>query len=274
MGVNNKFGRVAFVLFNRTRRIENLRLVFNVERAAGDFYAKLYLRIYNLAHEEYEFAHGDTIELFAGYENNVSRIFYGSVTNARTYREGVDDVTEIYAADNINPVDRVINKSYRKQTSLKAIIRDVAEEAEVQVAKLAFEDENINGILVLAEPFMHIMRKLARSFGLQWYLYDFALYVYRQKLQSPVLEFSANTGLLETPVLTEVGVNVKTLLEPSVKAGDTFNVVSLGVQDNRNLYSIERTVKLPTQVVQSVSHDGDTHGDIWYSQIEGYHANL
>jgi len=86
-----------------------------------------------------------------------------------------------------------------------------------------------------------------------------------------VLRINSGTGLLESPVLTLKGVDVKLLLESALKPNDFYEVGSAGVvvaQTGLELVDIfERG--LGVQKVESLVHTGDTHSNIWYTETIG-----
>lgn len=67
--------------------------------------------------------------------------------------------------------------------------------------------------------------------------------------------WSASTGLLPSPAQTTEGVIASALLSPSLRPGDGVRIVSEGYAGD--------------VVVREVRHAGDSHGQAWYTTIQG-----
>lgn len=279
MASNVKFNRQAKVTINNGKVIDGLRISFRVERVAGDAYAKLKLDIFNLVlRKENEVGNilnkGDVITLEAGYEDNVSVLFLGTITNIVITKVQIDTITTVYCSDNRNESRPLINSSYRNQSSLVSVISDIAFEANIDIAEISIDSQNIKGNLTYSKPFDEIMNSLANTYDFTWYVYNFELYLYQNRtanINKQVLLINASTGLLDTPILTQKGIDIKMLLEPSVKWKDIYEVQSGGLQlAQGNLEINDRiTAGEGRQSVLSVIHTGDTHSNTWFTEIEG-----
>jgi len=284
MASKKKFNRKIKILFSGDKKIEGLRVAFRVERIVADAYAKMKIDIYNLKTEkesenETAFKSGDPISVDAGYEGNVSTVFSGTIRNVQKVRSGVDIITTIFASDLKTENDKIISVSYRKQSKLTSLISDVAFEADIEIAEISVKSQNIKGKIVYAKKFSEIMNDLARSYNFTWYIFNGELYIYdinSANTKKEILVIDATTGLLDSPVLTQKGIDVKMLLEPSVKPMDRYEVRSGGVQLAQNgLEVVERLSNgLGLQTVLSVVHTGDTHATQWFTEIEGYRASV
>jgi len=277
MTSNIKFNRKIKASFNNGKFIEGLRMTFRVERVVFDAYAKLKLEIYNMNFKHGEqnslFERGDNVILEAGYANNVSVMFSGLINNVQSVRNGVDDIVTVFASDNVVGLD-LINVSYSAQTSLVSLLSDLAFEAGVDIAEISIKPQNILGKLSYSKKFGNIMNDLARTYKFTWFIYNGELYLYddvKANSAKTILQINASTGLLESPILTQKGIDVKMLLESSVKPMDIYEVKSGGLQFSQgNLEFVDViTQGNGLQKVLSVIHSGDTHGAAWYTEIEG-----
>jgi len=274
-----KFGRKLKASFNDGKYIEGLRMIFRIERVAGDAFAKLKLEIYNMSlknegEEESIFKEGDKVSLEGGYIENESVLFTGSIKNIQTVRQGVDTITTVFASDLNSSEEPIINSSYRKQISLISLISDIAFEADIDIAEISIKSQNLKSSVTYSKKFSSILDELGETYNFGWYIYNFELYLYDNdsaNSTNAILNINAKTGLLESPVLTQKGIDVKMLLEPSIRQKDRYEVQSGGLQFSQgNLELVESiTQGLGVQSVLSVVHTGDTHGTTWFTEIEG-----
>lgn len=272
-----KFKRFVQLTLNGGSRVfTDLKMVFRVERMIGDQLAKMTVDIYNILADENDSIVPDTpIKLEAGYEEVKGTIFAGVVTNINTFKQQSDVITRLYCSDSkIAQVMPMVNFSFTSSISLTDLISDIAFQADVDIAVLNHKANNVNKRTVISDTFGNVMDYLASSYNFRWNIFNGSLYVHdRDSANTANVAFVINafTGLLETPVLTGLGVNVKMLMEPSLKSSDRFIVESKGIELTQGglEFNEKLTEGLGVQQVQSLVHTGDTHGDMWYTEIIG-----
>ena len=141
MSSSVKFNRQLKVSFEDGKSIEDLRMIFRVERIAGDAFSKLKIDIYNMVQDnefgEAVIKEGDKIVIEAGYENNISTLFIGTIRNVQTVKSDLDIITSIFASDLNVESENIVNVSYRKQTDIVSLISDIAFEADIDIADLS-----------------------------------------------------------------------------------------------------------------------------------------
>ncbi len=278
-----KFDRKIKVSFNDEKSIEKLRMRFRVERVIGDSYSNLKLEIYNLilkkeGESESIFKEGDKVLVEAGYHRNISTLFTGSIRNIQVVKEGVDTITTVFASDLNTASEPVVNVSYRQQTSLVSLLSDIAFEADISIAEISVKENNLKGSVSYSKKFSLIMDSLADTYNFYWYIFNFDLYIYDNdsaNSNKEILKIDASTGLLETPVLTQKGIDIKMLLEPSVRPNDRYIVSSVGLVFSQGRLETSQAViqGRGLQSALSVIHTGDTHNNTWFTEIEGIRVN-
>ena len=259
------------------RCITELKMVFSVRRFIGDSVHTMTIDIYNLDNKGDEsniFMEHKLIQLDAGYDKLRGTLFQGIINNVNTFRDGNDIITRIYCRDAKEQVDKMITVTYSKSTNLNDLLKDIAAIAGLPIARQSIAFQNTNKAIVINKPFSEAMKDLADTFKFRFYVFNGALYLFdKEKGNSAqtTYEISAGTGLLETPILTTQGMNVKMLMEPKIKPSDRFVVRSGGVELVQG--GLEFNAKLTRgrgdQQVLSLVHTGDTHGDSWYTEIIG-----
>jgi len=265
-----------------------LRTVFNVKNDISNFANLGYIEIYNLAEstrnlisEEYQ-----RIRLSVGYgdEAGLSVLFDGEIRNVFHRRVDVDIITELYCADG----DSYLRKSITRRSSggdktLGQLIRELVSDLKDTKGKsIAIGEINvvldfvkIKGI-TFCETTAGTLNSLAASYNFNWFIENRKFYAVsaNRVLENQVTSIiSPQYGMISSPVLTDIGVDVKTLLNPSVRPGRKIKIQSAGTKVALGaLYfeNVSKTLGEGEYKVLRVTHTGDTRGDEWYSDIETF----
>lgn len=275
--MTSKFNRVAVIRgFTTSLLISGLRIVFKIERSPFDAVGRLQMDIYNanLSEQgETVMRLGERFILEGGYDGAVSAMFFGTVQNAAHFRQGEDRITRIWAGDFIEPFQAKLNLTFRNPKSLVDLINQMAKQVGINVVQFEISEANTVGSMTMDGTLSYELNNLAESFGFMWILKDNALHIVdKAGSNSNRFDVNAGTGMLEPPILTHQGMNIKMLLEPSIKPSDTFTVESGGLQLSQS--NLEYTELIDTgnkqvQVAYTVVHTGDTHSDTWFTEVEG-----
>lgn len=273
-----KINRVVQVKIDDEPLVDGLRIIFRVERLIGDSFATLVLQIYNLQNisssldENSAIKEDSKIELIAGYKAGTATLFIGPVRNVETFREVADRITIIYANDGMKINDPIVNLTVSNPRNLSTLFSDIAKNVGIEVADINIEDENIEGSVTFNDKFSTVMRSLTKKRKIFSHIYNQQLYIYSSgRTKTPKHIISAATGLLEPPILTSKGINVKMLLEPAIKNGDHYEVLSGGVQAAQGNLVFRELLSNGTgdQSVLSSAHIGDTHGNTFFTELIG-----
>lgn len=250
--------------------------MFTITRQIGGEISTANISIYNAAPEVRNslLSKGTTFAFNAGYKKSISNLFKGVVRNSNSYREGPDIITQIFGADLNSIVIPFISKTFSNSKNLINLISDLASEAGIKIGEINIKNNNQVGSIVFLSNFRDIMIELSNSFNFNWHIFNGLLFVNDSKIgnyKKLVFEVSAKTGLLETPILTEKGVNVKMLLESSIRPMDIYDVKSGGVRLSQSALEFNSlvTTGFGRQQALEVIHSGDTHSNIWFTEIEG-----
>jgi len=190
VAVKQKFNRVIELYLNAdTTPVKDLRMSFRVERFYGDVFAHLKIDIYNFnrrrqnAADEGELIieRGHFVQLFAGYEGSLSKIFSGYITNINTVRADVDSIITLWCSDSIGAEPIQVNLTLSKPKSLVNIITDLANHIKIKVGEIRLSAGGVLDSYTATKTFNAIMDDLGRTFDFDWYILNGEQNMYRQK---------------------------------------------------------------------------------------------
>ncbi|MGD8188577.1 phage protein [Brevibacillus ginsengisoli] len=220
---------------------------------------------------------GDTVIVEAGYEGEqYGMIFRGDVVNAiRGKDDGVTYKLSFYAL----PCDRALNLGGFVNTSLakgltqRDVVNNLASRAVVP-AKLGSISAGLSTakltrgkvIFGKAEDYYH---QVAKTNNATFYTNDGQVNISQFTDPPPtILDLSPESGLIGTPMQSDYHITFKCLLNPKINIGSWVHIQNSQIQaqaftpgqpayplDSAGLYRIIE-----------VRHQGDTHGDQWYTE--------
>jgi hypothetical protein len=258
----------------------DLRITFEIEKNLFGYPNLAKIVVYNLSvprateiSEEFT-----DVELKAGYGTNVITLFRGNIRNIENIRASVDTLTTIYAGDGEKPIRETnFTKTFAPGTSLSQMVNEIADAFGIPKAKLdgiQGKVRNLNG-LSFSGPAKELLNKLSDDYGFYWSIQDNQFVTQDRESYddaNTVIEVNKNTGMLGSPTITEIGANVKILLNPDAQPYRAFRIESTSAQlAVGNLFFRK---DLPTLGegffrINKVTHNGDTRGNNWYSTLEG-----
>ncbi len=268
--------------------VSALRISFKVERTIRREPNSLEIKIYNLSLQTRQWIQDTArsralalpltpgivrprklvfVELEAGYEEGMNRLFYGDVFIVRDRVEGADVITTVLASDggSRTRVARV-NRSFRRGTTPQQILDHLIEALGVQPgnAREVFRGVRLGNLsmyatgTVLSGSAVYEMDRFCDSAGLEWSVVDGALQLthVRRGLSDAAVDLNPNTGLIGSPIRESLRViKGKCFIQPDVTPGRMITVHSAEVNGDR--LRVYRT-----------THEGDTHGPNWYINWE------
>ena len=265
----------------RAKTIEGLRVVFNITKSLHSFPNLAKIDLYNPNQDSLallETKYSD-ISFNAGYVGNVRLLFKGQIRNVFQRKIGPDRVVTIFAGDGEQDwQNSIFNKTLSENIAIKQVIEEIA---------ASFKD-TLTGVLqgldspadklrgqTLSGSSKDILDQLAEDYGFQWSIQDGSLITVPNDQvleQSDAVLITGATGMIGSPTVTELGVNVTTLLNPDLLPNRAFKVesnfadVAIGGVQFRE---IKRTTGEGIYKAFQVVFDGDTHGPNWFSIVEG-----
>lgn len=263
------------------RTFDGLRVKFNIIKSLLSFPNLARIEIYN--------PNGDTLSALqskfssitfnAGYEGNLRLLFKGQVRNVFQRKIGPDRVVTVFAGDGEQDwQNSIFNKTLTENIAIKQVVQEIAATFQnTTTGTLQGLDKPADKLRgqTLSGSSKDILDQLAEDYGFQWSIQDGELItVPNQQVLSDeeAVLVNKSTGMIGSPTITELGVNVTTLLNPLLLPNKAFKVESQfadvaigGIQ----FRTIKRTSGEGIYKTFQVTFDGDTHGDNWFSTAEG-----
>ncbi|MDF1820709.1 MAG: hypothetical protein P1U64_04015 [Alcanivoracaceae bacterium] len=222
------------------------------------------------------------ITLIAGYQKNSGVIFEGDIVNSGNGRDGPDQFLRMYCRAGGRP--KSISKSWGNNTPRAEIIRDVADAFGYpveMVGDFSTLPPAANGFSVT--PFatlIEVMDDLAEAWSFTWMiqnqrvmvLAEGAVYPNGELFPDDIYKISATTGMVGSPSITLVGVDVKAKLNPSVMPGTVFDVqAETGSFEFNEVYykKFQETNGLGRYRVKAIRYTGNFYGAEWDMDLEG-----
>lgn len=206
--------------------IKDLRILLDIQKSRISYPNKAKISIYNLnVHTrnqiKYEFT---KILVNAGYVGNVQMIFTGNIKNVYHRIDSVDTITEIYAGDGDSAwVESIANVSVSSQQSLKDIVTLLVGTMDgVTIGKLNGLDQGLisNQTITYSGSTRDQLNKLSDTYSFDWAITNniFETVAKNQAIESQTnaTVISAETGMVGSPTVTEIGADVNCLLNPAL----------------------------------------------------------
>ncbi len=226
---------------------------------------------------------GTRIVLNVGYEGNVRLLFTGEVRNVFQGRRGVDSTITLYSGDGQHDW---VNATYNKTLSGSVTAKGAVDELLKTFSNTPVG--HATGVPDIADKLMgqtlsgssrELMDEYASEYGFDWSIQNGELII--TPIGSPIegreaVLVSAATGMIGSPTLTEIGVEVTTLLNTELLPNRGMQVDSVNYDANlANLHfqKTHRTVGTGIYKIQEVEFSGDSRDGDWLSSVKGRYVN-
>jgi hypothetical protein len=240
----------------------DLRVAFRIRHSRDRTMNSAAITAYNLTTQSVSALDtaGAIVRLFAGYD--VPRLlFEGNPQNigVRSQKQGPDRITTIECADGLIALGtKRIAISSATQMSIGEVLAEVETQLGLPLGAITIGNADGRyplGTTVSGRP-AYVLDQLASSLGADWWVQDGRLYFVLRA--SPIsgtalLASSAQGTLIGSPTKTKEGVEITTLLDPSMRPG--------------RLVRLEADTMSGDFVAQVVEMIGDSWGGPWYSKI-------
>lgn len=278
--------RVQFSEFD----VSTLRVKFRIEKVFRPIPSKLEVRIYNLSQVTRERIAATAREraravpqqpgivqprrryfvgIDAGYEQFLTRIFYGDVFRSHVEIDGTDSVVVVEAQDGgVSLYSARVSKSFRPGATVECVMKHLVEALGVEPGnshevlidvRLRDSMRNFTAGVVLSGSAAYEMDRLCVGAGLEWAIQDNALVLtpLGRGISETAPLLSPQTGLIGSPSRDQITriVKGKCNIMPDVAPGRLVEVQCALFKEVIRIY---KTVTV-----------GDTHGNEWYIEFEG-----
>jgi len=261
-------------------RVEGLRISFDIQKDIKTPANTARVQIYNLGQEiRSSFSElTDRIIVRAGYaDESIDEIFTGDLVSVSHPRTDADIITTIEANDGQKAIRESYSSiSYAEGASFKQIIQDISKQMGLPIKTEDYlskiDDQKFLQGFSFNGPTKAALDKLVARGGLEWSIQGNSLQILKKGgvvpkdiAQIPVV--SPTQGLIGSPARTQMiksespekkppGWTIKSLLIPRLEPGGQIGLQCADVP------------KATAYRIQSVHHQGDTHGDEFVSITE------
>lgn len=299
------FNRVASLVIGQAGKqgveITELRIAFSVKKGSTKTPNKCTVKVWNASPDTRSLMEvvGNVMILRAGYSQDLGAvvIFTGNVTRSLTMREGADWVTELEMEDGyLEFRDTKVSLSFAPGVTTAQILSDITRKFGLPVRPIPADIASLqytNGFAFVGR-LRDAMDKCCNYAGAEWSIQNREIQVIKKGgvLRKQAYLISPDTGLIGSPqqesrTMTEKaaadagitasqpgvrrvrsknkenevqemlrvdGFKVRSLLLPIVEPGGYVQLKSAGVP-------------LSFFRVEEVSHEGDTHGSNWQTEL-------
>ena len=276
--------------------LSDLRCTFRVKSQCTSPMTECSLEVYNLNNTTANrlLKSSFNVQLYAGYQNSrYGKIFDGDVVQSfRNYHDGVDDILQILAlSGNRLLSNNWISTSLTSGQTQNQVLDSVAKDKNVLIKKsqdvqqklsekqyprgqVIFKEvadvvestaSEINSVCQVTKERVIEMKSIAEAI--------------RGKLMP--LDLNYTNGLIGSPVYSEQGITITSLLDSRIKPlclikvnnqlleRSYGNINQIGiVEQDRRLIDPDGEYR-----IMSVTHTGDTYGDTWQTECIGVGRN-
>lgn len=234
------------------REYDGFTLDFQVNKDASATENTALIRIFNLSPQSRaHFEQADNIvELFAGYEDNVKMIFKGDVIElgATHQKNGSDWVTTVKANDGgTKLLQTKIAVPFAADTKYSTVLNKLVETLGYTTEGLRSIPDNIkfkNGYV--ASGFVKDnLNLLAQMADMQWSIQDDSLVFMPQNeaTNDTAVVINKKHGLISSPIKSDKGLQVISLLNPELKIGRFIELESeLLEKKGQGLYKVNKLI--------------------------------
>lgn len=257
-----------------------IKVVFDVTKGVSSTANSATIKVYNLK-EGHRNALGkelDTITLEAGYippgtkKGNVGIIFHGQIRDVEHKRDGVNIVSELSCGDGDKALRKAtISKTYKAGTEVKEVVDDIQKELEKQGVKKG-EIKLGDKATAFKRPYTvcgsckRELDTLGRGKDFNWSIQNGALEATPgDGFLGGVVLLTPETGLLNTPSITDNGVKVQALLNPDIRPNRRVRIESQTLEMN----SQDKEYRVSECRYSGDNYNGDFIVDITGESIKG-----
>jgi hypothetical protein len=194
-------------------------------------------------------------------------------------RDGLGNiVSEIYAGDGSRAYGlSIYSKTVASEITKEDLFKDIASSLKMELGDITGIEKKANSVRgqTLAGPTKDLLDAQANDAGVYWSMQNEEVIAFPKtsSIGGPIIGFDSTNGMINSPVITEIGINLEVLLNPLLKPGSLFQVKSIAANISFGNYyfrAVRKTVGEGTYRIDKLIFKGDTHGDAWTSEIEGF----
>lgn len=274
---------------------EDFKIEFEITKTLRHTPNHAEIKIYNLSPDTEATIRTEFDELLVngGYRDSVRTVFIGNIARVRRYRKGNDWITQIIAGDGDGDYyGTVINTTLAAGVLDSDVLNHIVSQFKKtklghSLAVTANKTKRLRG-KVMVGPARNYLHQLAASVDTEWSIQDGVLQFvpFEGTLPGEATVINANTGMSKAPEINDKGIKVWCKLNPALKPGGRIKL------DNNDIKEEMRTIfeqaagakkpgvhkdkkkRSPARIdpdgiykILTVTHEGDTRGPKWQSEL-------
>jgi len=273
--------------------LSQFRIKFSTKQTDGATPNTADIRVYNLENETAQKIKKEfkKVILQAGYQSNFGVIFKGNIYQVIIGRESATDTfIDIIAGDGDRAYNfAIVNQTLAKgSTSLDQVQASIAQMAkkDVTAGHLGdFPTQQLPRGKVMYGPAKKYLQNAADTTDKTWSIQNeqVTFVSLTSYLPDQAVVINSSTGLIGSPQQTNIGVNLKTLLNPKFKMGTRVQLNNSSIQGMKINLNVNVATKdsisnlrqlTPAQLNDdgiyyafAAEHSGDTRGTEWYTSL-------
>ena len=227
---------------------------------------------------------GTKVALNVGYGSNLGLIFKGTVTNVLQPVDRNNRYAVIYSRDGIKDWETAtITRTFKETVSpdeiLSEIIKEFSDLNVVEKDDLPKTLENLRGFSASGMA-KDAIDKVLKKFDYRWHIQDEGLYIKDNTIlpsTGDAVLINSTTGMINSPIVTEIGADVTTLLNPQLLPERIIKIESQGSEvalKSLNFRNVKRTKAEGFYRIKEVNFKGDSRQGEWTSSIIGESVNV
>ena len=219
------------------------------------------------------------ITLRAGYDGNIALLFKGDVRNVFQSKPANERLLTVFAADGEKSYQNAIfNKSFSPNIAVGTALEEIMKTFE-GVTIGSFQDlpsvaDKLRG-QSLSGSSKDLMDEFANEYKFDWSIQDGeSVIISKDKILNidEAVVLTSATGMIGSPIITEIGANVIALLNPLLLPNTAFRIESI-LADSQvkdlNTKRAKRTTAEGLYKIQEVKFKGDSREGDWIALLKG-----
>jgi hypothetical protein len=276
-----QFGRALKLILSNADEfliVENLSMSFSIQKTLLGYPARGRINIRNLGEANIQkiTKRYTSVDLIGGYVGAEALLFRGNIMNySKTRLTPTSEFSLIVKSSTAAWEDSTFSKAYTAGTPAATMINDVANSFEGVIPGSLVTDQNWPTNLAdvtLSGSSRRVMDQLARDYNFDWNIVEGEVITLPrgQTLQDkPTYVITPATGLIGSPVITELGVDFRVLLNPAIMLGRQVEMRSkygqlgqAGIEFRKVRNTADGFYK-----VMDIRMTGDTNAIDWYYDL-------
>jgi hypothetical protein len=218
------------------------------------------------------------IGFMGGGSNNVGVIFQGQLRDMEHRRDGADIITKISCGDSDKAFrNATISKSFDEGTPVKEVVEELQKQLEKEGIRRgewkfpdSVKDKKFRRPYSMCGTVKREMDRIGRGQGFYWSCQNQTTEIIPgDGYIGGVFLISPDTGMIDTPAITDNGVKVSALLNPDVRPNRRVQVESsvLEMNGEGGMYRVSQAT------YSGDNRDGDFRVDIHGEALQGGKVN-